>query len=206
MNETGQAGIPPPRHAHHLAGRLTDSLASKTRYWWVLICAGLAWILIALVVLHFTYATVAAIATLFGALCLVAAATEVMVGAVSSRGWRMTRWFVAAAFVVAGVVAYLAVKATVIGLAAVMSVVFILWGALGVVVAIAAHRNRGWWVLLILGLAQLAIGSAIAGSLQMSITALLIWVATGTVIHGIGEISSAFVVRKIGQHVAAMRA
>jgi uncharacterized membrane protein HdeD (DUF308 family) len=179
MNENGRAGITRPKHARHLAS---------------------------LVVLRFTYATVAAIATLFGALCLVAAATEVIVGAVSSRGWRMTRWFVAAAFVVAGVVAYLAVKTTVIGLAAVMSVLFILWGALGVVVAIAVHRNIGWWVLLILGLAQLAIGSAILGSLQMSITALLIWVATGTVIHGIGEISSAFAVREIGQHLTAKRA
>jgi uncharacterized membrane protein HdeD (DUF308 family) len=172
----------------------------------VLVCAGLAWILIAFVVLRFAYATVEAIATLFGALCLVAAATEVIVGALSSRGWRVTRWFVAAAFVVAGVVAFLAVKATVIVLAAVMGVVFILWGALGVVVAIAAHKSSAWWVLLILGVAQLAIGSAIAGSVEMSITALLTWVAIGTLVHGIGQISSAFVVRKIGQHVAARRA
>jgi uncharacterized membrane protein HdeD (DUF308 family) len=166
----------------------------------------LVWILIAFVVLQFAYATVAAIATLFGALCLVAAAMEVIVGALSSRGWRMTRWFVAAVFVVAGVVAFLAVKTTVIVLAAVMGVVFILWGALGVMIAIAAHRSSAWWVLLILGVAQLAIGSAIAGSLEMSVTALLTWVAVGTLVHGIGQISSAFAVRKIGQRLAARRA
>ena len=44
---------------------------------------------------------------------------------------------VAVLFVVAGVVAFFAVKATVIGLAAVMSVLFIIWGILGVATAIA---------------------------------------------------------------------
>ena len=96
--------------------------------------------------------------------------------------------------------------ATVVGLAAVMSVLFIFWGAFGVLAAIAAGKNSGWWLLLILGLAQLAIGLWVAGSLQMSITDLLTWVAAGTVVRGIGQIVSAVLVRKIGRHVAARRA
>ena len=65
---------------------------SKARYWWLLLIAGVAWIAIAVVILRFTYATVEAIAVLFGAVCLVAAAAEVMVGALSSGGWRVVRW------------------------------------------------------------------------------------------------------------------
>jgi uncharacterized membrane protein HdeD (DUF308 family) len=105
-------------------------------------------------------------------------------------------------FVVAGIVAFFAVKATVMGLAAVMSVLFIIWGILGVVTAIAARRERGWRSPLIAGLAELAIGIWVLTSLHASITTLLISVAAGTVIHGIGEITSAFLVRKIGQHAA----
>jgi uncharacterized membrane protein HdeD (DUF308 family) len=205
MDQTSAAGITPSKPKHHLADHLTDSFLSKTRYWWVLLIAGAAWIMIALVMLRFTYSTVESIAKLFGAVFLLAAAAEVMVGALSSRGWRVARWLVAVVFVVAGVVAFLAVKATVVALAAVMSVLFIAWGILGVVTAIAARRERGWRAPLIAGFAELAIGLWIATSLHASITTLLISVAAGTVVHGIGDVRSAFLVRKIGQHAAAPR-
>jgi uncharacterized membrane protein HdeD (DUF308 family) len=203
MDQISSAGITPSNPKHHLAGHLTDSFLSKTRYWWLLLIAGTAWIVIAVVMLRFTYATVEAIAKLFGAVFLLAAAAEVMVGALSSRGWRVARWLVAVVFGVAGVVAFLAVKATVVALAAVMSVLFIVWGILGVVTAVAARRERVWKVPLIAGFAELAIGLWIVTSLHASITTLLVSVAAGTVVHGVGDIRSAFLVRKIGQHAAA---
>jgi uncharacterized membrane protein HdeD (DUF308 family) len=206
MDQTNSAETTPSTPKHHLAGHLADSFVSKTRYWWVLLLAGAAWIMIAVVMLRFTYTTVEAIAKLFGAVFLLAAAAEVMVGALSSRRWRVARWLVAVVFVVAGIVAFLAVKATVVGLAAAMSVLLVIWGILGVVTAIASRRERGWWAPLIAGLAELAIGLWVATSLHGSITALLISIAAGTVVHGIGDIRSAFLVRKIGQHVATRSA
>ena len=196
----------PSKQAHDLVDHLSNSLASKTRYWWALLIVGVIWIVIGLAIPHFAYAAVATLAKLVGVFCLVAAANEVMVGAMmSSRGGRIARGLLAVLFVVVGVVAFLGVKATIVGLGAVMSVLFICWGAIGVLAALAASRERGWWVLLVASLTELTIGLSVAGSLKAPIMALLTRTTAGTLVHGIGEIAAAFLVRRIGRHVAARR-
>jgi uncharacterized membrane protein HdeD (DUF308 family) len=206
MGKTGRAVMAPSRRTHDLVDQLTDSLASKTRYWWALLIASVTWIVMGLAIPHFAYAAVATLAKLVGVFCLVAAANEVVVGAMmSSRSGRIARGLLAVLFVVAGVGAFLGVKATIVALGAVMSVLFICWGAIGVLAALTASREHGWWVLLIASLTELAIGFSLAGSLKAPIMALLIRTTAGTLVHGIGEMGLAFLVRGIGRHVAARR-
>jgi uncharacterized membrane protein HdeD (DUF308 family) len=202
MGKTSQVARPPSRRTHNLVDRLTDGLASKTRYWWLLLIAGMIWIVIAVAIPRLAYATVTTLAVLVGVFCLVAAANEALVGAMSSRGGRITRGLLAVIFVAAGIVAFLGVNATVVGLAAVMSVLFVFSGAIGVVAALA-NREHGWWVLSIASFAELAIGLYVAGSLKAPIMTLLTWTTAGTLAHGIGEIALAFQVRRIRQQVAA---
>jgi uncharacterized membrane protein HdeD (DUF308 family) len=140
MGKTGRAAMTLSKQAHDLVDHLSNSLASKTRYWWALLIVGVIWIVIGLAIPHFAYAAVATLAKLVGVFCLVAAANEVMVGAMmSSRGGRIARGLLAVLFVVVGVVAFLGVKATIVGLGAVISVLFICWGAIGVLAALAAR-------------------------------------------------------------------
>ena len=118
MTETHQ----PPMTRAGLFHPILDDVVATTKNWWLLLVAGVAWIVIAAVILRFDYATVATIATLFGFFCFVAAANEVMVGAVSTKGWRILHWLLAALFVVVGVFAFIRPDDTFVGLAAVMTV------------------------------------------------------------------------------------
>jgi uncharacterized membrane protein HdeD (DUF308 family) len=52
-------------------GRLFENAASMTRFWWLLLMTGAAWIVLSIVILRFDYTTVAAVAVLFGVYCLV---------------------------------------------------------------------------------------------------------------------------------------
>ncbi|HEX7428384.1 MAG TPA: DUF308 domain-containing protein [Mycobacterium sp.] len=182
-----------------------DDVVSTTKYWWVLLVTGVAWVVIAVLILRFDYTTVAAIAVLFGVFCFAAAANEVMVAAVSSsRGWRILHWLLAVLFVVVGVFAFIRPDDTFVGLAAVMSFYFIFRGTFDIAMAFAGSRVPGWWVLLLVGLAEIAIGFWAAGSWKVSVILLVSLVAAGALLHGVGQIASAFLIRKAGREVAAL--
>jgi uncharacterized membrane protein HdeD (DUF308 family) len=180
-----------------------EEVVATTRHWWLLVATGVAWIVVAIVILRFNYSTIAAIAALFGVFSFVAAANEVMVGAVSSKGWRILHWLLAVLFVVVGFFAFFRPEDTFVGLAAVMSFYFVFRGSFDIAMALAGSRAPGWWLLLIVGLFELAIGFWAAGSWRASVIVLVSWVAAGALLHGVGQIASAFLVRKVGHDVAA---
>ena|ERR1700757_2394425 len=199
MSNTAGDTKTPLRHSHPVL----DEVMSTTQHWWLLLVTGAAWIVIAIVILRFDYVTVAAIATLFGVFCFFAAANEVMVGAVSSRGWAILHWLLAVLFVVVGFFAFFRPEDTFVGLAAVMSFYFVFRGAFDIAMALSGTRTPGWWLLLLVGLAEIAIGFWAAGKWNVSVILLVSWVAAGALLHGIGQIASAFVLRRVHRNLDA---
>ncbi|MUL80144.1 HdeD family acid-resistance protein [Mycolicibacterium sp. CBMA 226] len=182
-----------------------DDLAAQTKHWWLLLVAGVAWVVVAILILRFDYGTVAAIAVLFGVFCFAAAANEVMVSAVTpQRGWRILHGILALLLAAVGVMAFVRPDDTFVGLAAVMSFYFIFRGVFDVASAFTASRLPGWWVLLLAGIAEICIGFWAAGSWNVSVVVLVSWVSAGALIHGVGQISSAFLVRKVGKGASAL--
>ena len=89
MSTTEQAATTPSRHTHRFFAGVADKVAAKSGYWWLLVVTGVAWIVVAVVILRITYETMAAIALLFGAICVIVAATEVFMG---SRSGPIAYW------------------------------------------------------------------------------------------------------------------
>jgi uncharacterized membrane protein HdeD (DUF308 family) len=196
-----------PSEQKSLFHEAMDDVATTSNNWWLLLITGIAWVIIAILILRFDYGTVAAIAVLFGVFCFAAAANEVMVAAVSSsRGWRILHWLLAVLFVIVGIVGLLRPDDTFVGLAAVMSFYFIFRGSFDIAMAFVGSRLPGWWVLLLVGLAEIAIGFWAAGSWKVSVVVLVSWVAAGALVHGIGQISSAFLIRRVGHDAGAFSA
>ena len=186
-------------------GQFFDDAVSKTRFWWLLLITGAAWIVLSIVILRFDYTTVAAVAVLFGVYCLVAAVNQIMIGAVSSStGWRIAHGLLAALLVVVGVVSLANLGATFVTLAAIISFYFIFRGCFDMAIALAGSAVSGWWVLLICGLIELGLGFWAAGSWNVSVVVLVAWVAAGALVHGIGEIALAFQIHHGGRGITAL--
>jgi uncharacterized membrane protein HdeD (DUF308 family) len=164
-----------------------------TATWWLLPTIGIAWIALSVVILRLDYTSVGAVAVLFGTYCIIAAATQTMIAAVSSStGLRIAHGLLAALLVVTGVTAFANFGATFDTLTALISFYFILRGCFDIVMASAANMLSGWWVLLTRGFVELGLGFWAAGSWNTSVVVLVAWVAAAALVRGIGDIALSF--------------
>jgi uncharacterized membrane protein HdeD (DUF308 family) len=179
------------------------SLARTLPPWWLFLVTGVGWMLLALIVLRFDYTSVSAISVLFGIIALVAGALEVGVTIVADGWWKILHGLLAVVFIVAGIVAFVHPGDTFRALAAVFSFFLIFAGTFDIIESISVRREfEVWWLQLIGGIVELALGFWAAGYYGRSAVLLVAWVAAIAIIRGVVNIVLAFRVREI-QHEAA---
>jgi uncharacterized membrane protein HdeD (DUF308 family) len=143
---------------------------------------------------------VRAISVLFGLVALVSAANEVLVGLVSSPGWRLFHALLAALFVATAIIAFIHPGDTFVALAAVMSFYFVLRGTFDVIASLMVKDiMQGWWLQLLTGVTELLIGFWAAGSWGVSAVILVAWVGALAFLRGLSEIIGAFRLREISR-------
>ena len=103
----------------------------------------------------------------------------------------------------AGVVAFIHPGDTFAALAAVFSFLLVFAGTFDIIMAISArHEIEVWWLQLIGGIIELALGFWAAGYYGRSAVLLVAWVSAFALIRGVRDIVLAFRVREV-QHMPA---
>jgi uncharacterized membrane protein HdeD (DUF308 family) len=170
--------------------------------WWLVLLVGIGWMLVALIVLRFDYTSVTAISILFGVVAVVAGLVELGVTLLAQGWWKLLYLVLAAVFIAAGVVSFIHPGDTFVALAAVISFFLVFAGTFDIITAISVrHEIDVWWLQLVGGIIELALGFWAAGYYGRSAVLLVAWVAAFAVIHGVTEIVLAFRVRQF-QHPA----
>ena len=184
------AAIPPPQHT---LGRLLPP-------WWLMLITGIAWMLVAVIVLRFDYGSVSAIAILFGIVALVAGFLEIGVMIMAAGWWKLLHGLLAFAFIVVGIVAFVHPGDTFAALAAVFSFFLIVAGTFDIIVSISTRKEiEVWWLQLVSGIIEVVLGFWAAGYYGRSAVLLIAWVAVIAIIRGVRDIVLAFRVREV-QH------
>ena len=78
-----------------------------TGSWWLFLITGVAWLIIALVVLRFDMTSIASVGALLGVILLIAGANEFMALALRDIGWKWLHGVLGALFVVGGFWAFI---------------------------------------------------------------------------------------------------
>src|SRR4051812_5322186 len=184
-------------------GRLLVPVTDK---WWLLLVTGVAWLLVSIVIFRFDYTTVAAVSVLFGIVALGAAANEVFLATVSSRGWRVAYLVMAGLSFVVGIVSFIHPGDTFVALAALVSFYLVFRGSFDLITAFSLSRDMPrLWLLIITGIAELLIGFWAAGSWNLSVVVLVAWVGAAALMRGITEIIGAFKLRDLNQAARTSR-
>jgi uncharacterized membrane protein HdeD (DUF308 family) len=182
----------------------TALIDRMTRYWWLVLLTGIAWIAVAVIVFRFDYGSVTAIAWLFGWIAIAVGVSELFVTVMTQGWWRVLSALAGVIFIVVGVVAFFKPGGTFVGLAAVISFYFVFAGSWNLVTALwTRSANQAWWVQAAAGLVELGLGFWAAGYWERSATLLVAFVGAMALLRGINEIVLAFRMHDLQSRVEA---
>lgn len=182
---------------------IREPVAAATKYWWLPLVTGVAWLILSVVIFRFDYTTVAAVSVLFGFVALAAGLNEVLLATVTTRGWRVAHILLGALCTIVAVTAFVQPWSTFVGLAAMVGFFLVLRGTFDIIQALSfGSRANGGWLLVLAGVAEVALGFWAAGSWQLSVVVLVAWVGATALLRGITEIAAAFMVKDVHDSIA----
>jgi uncharacterized membrane protein HdeD (DUF308 family) len=170
-----------------------EAAESAARYWWLFIITGVCWLAVSMIIFRFDYTTVVAIGVLFGSIAIVAGVLEVAVGTASSGGWAVLHYLLGAVFLFVGVLSFFTPGDTFVALAGLVSFFFVFAGAFDIVTSIATRTEVPfWWVQLVSGMFEVALGFWAAGYWNRSVVLLVAFVGASTLFRGVAAIVFGF--------------
>jgi len=164
--------------------------------WWLFLVTGIAWLIIAVMVLRFTPASVNTVGILMGVLFLLAGFNEFMIGSVTHH-WQWAHVLLGIFFVIGAIWAFARPFNAFWALASVLGLLLIFKGTLDIIAAVMTKDvNSSWWLGLVAGILELILGFwASQQAFPARGALLLLWVGFFALFRGISEIVIAFEVR-----------
>jgi uncharacterized membrane protein HdeD (DUF308 family) len=180
----------------------------SARYWWVFLIAGIAWLLLAWMVLRLDATSIVAVGVLMGVLFLFAGINEIGLASIVTGGWKVWHWVMAVIFLLGGLWGFFRPVDTFFALASVLGLILIFYGSFEIFQGVLSRAvNPYWWVQLITGILLVLLAFWVSGSdrvyaLQQRTFLILFWVGFFALFKGVTQIMLAFGIKHAGKAVA----
>ncbi|TMK68193.1 MAG: hypothetical protein E6G52_00605 [Actinobacteria bacterium] len=176
----------------------TSMFGAITGVWWLFLITGIAWLIIALIVLRFDVTSITTVGVLLGIVFIVAGLNEFMV-AVVRRAWKWAHTALGVLFLIGAILAFAHPRHAFWTLASVLGILLVLKGSLDIIASTATKDlNELWGLGLVVGILEVLLGFWASQQFFPARAALiLIWVGFAALFRGIMEIVLAFHIRNL---------
>ncbi len=182
---------------------IVDVDRQATKMWWLFLVTGIAWVVVAFIVLAFDPTSAATIGYLM-AFVLIAAGVNELVAIGFAGAWKWLHAALGVIFIITGLMALTAPFQTFGILALLIGWYLLFKGTFGIIFSIVArHELPLWGLLLAAGIIELAVGVWAIGYPGRSAWLLILWVGIGALMRGLTEIVFAFKLHGAGKAMAA---
>jgi len=168
------------------------------RLWWFPLLTGIAWVVVALVILQFDQASVNTVGVIIGLMFLVTGFQQFILASIGGRGsWVL--WIFGFLFLVAGVLALISPENTFAALADILGFLFLLVGVFWIIQAFSERViNPLWWLGLIGGILMVILGFWTSGQFFIhKAYVLLAFAGIWALMQGVRDIIIAFTLRSL---------
>jgi uncharacterized membrane protein HdeD (DUF308 family) len=200
---TGTAAEPSP-----VPPELRATARELTGYWWAWLIAGIAWVVISLVILQFNDASITTVGVLVGLMFALASAQTLAIATVPDSaavptGARWVSGAFSALFAISALICFVNPADTFAGLADVLGFLFLVVGIWWMVRAFLERAiNPAWWLTLISGILMTILAFWTSGQLFIhKAYVLLVFAGIWALMEGTVDIVRAFEIRQVHKEV-----
>jgi len=176
-------------------------IRQMSKSWWLFLCTGLLWFVIALVVLRMNDRSITTVGVIMGIVFIVGAFSEFLMMGADSSGWKIFHGLLGVLFILAGIWAFVQPEEAFWALASVLGFLLLMMGLFEIVAAVATKDvNPVWWLGLIAGILFLILAFWTSQQLvTVKGQLLLFYVGLMCMFRGISQIVFAFGLRHVGK-------
>jgi uncharacterized membrane protein HdeD (DUF308 family) len=177
--------------------------AAMGNLWWLWLIAGIAWIVIALVVLQFDGASITTVGVLIGIMFIISGFQQFALGAFVGGWLQVVMWIFGFLFLVAGIIALISPENTFAAIADILGFLFLLVGIFWIIQAFGDREvNELWWLGLIAGILMVILAFWTAGQFFIEKAyVLLVFAGIWALLEGVTDIVKAFQIRRLSKLV-----
>jgi Short repeat of unknown function (DUF308) len=192
---------------HHDTPSLTGApraiVRDITGYWWALLVAGIAWVVVALIILQFDHASVTTVGILVGLMFTLAGIQNLALASVPGMTARWAWALFGVLFLVSAVICFVNPENTFAGLADILGFLFLLVGVWWMIRAFLERAvNPAWWLGLVSGIVMTIVAFWTSGQFFIEKAyVLLVFAGIWALMTGITDIVRAFEIRRLRENL-----